>query len=568
MLAVLVPALAGAAGAHGTVAATCPAAAPAGVSPGAIDAALRSGRDVWGERLLAAPGGPTYAGARQYLGPLVLARAAGRTPLTDSGAAYLPFGVPTGARGAAAGVALHLADGSAIVARRVGGPSLTVSVGPDGGERYGSCRGRLAEPQLAEGWLPILETRYVDGAGVRYRQESFTARQRVGPAELRPVERRHARRTRRRRARSCASPAARSPCRLDARGRSPSRGRSARTRVALADDAAYDAARDRLVGYWKGRLAEGMTVDVPERRVADAAKALLVQDLLLTWRYSIGNAYEEFSFPEGVDVAQVLGEQGFEDVARAILRTALTRPNTAYPNWKMGEKLLGSATHYRLFHDRAYLAGATPELRGYVARIGRQIDASPTGLLGRERYSSDIHDPVYGLHSQAVVWAGLRGMADAWQQTGQPQLAARCRALAARLEAGLRKAVRESQRRLPDGSLFVPVRLLGDEAPYGSLVEARAGSYWNLVMPYALASGLFAPGRRRGERASGATCSCTARACSGWSARAPTRCTAATRRSPSPAPTRSTGSTRRASSPTAARRTSSCSACTASSPRR
>ena len=53
----------------------------------------------------------------------------------------------------------------------------------------------------------------------------------------------------------------------------------------------------------------------------DAARALLVQNLLLTWRYSIGNPYEEFSFPEGVDVAQVLGEQGFEDVARAILRT-------------------------------------------------------------------------------------------------------------------------------------------------------------------------------------------------------------------------------------------------------
>ena len=168
-----------------------------------------------------------------------------------------------------------------------------------------------------------------------------------------------------------------------------------------------------------------MTVDVPEPRVLDAARALLVQDLLLTWRYSIGNAYEEFSFPEGVDVAQVLGEQGFEDVARAILRTSLTRPNTAYPNWKMGEKLLGSATHYPLFRDAPTSPPRRRRSRGYVATLGRQIDASPTGLLGRERYSSDIHDPVYGLHSQAVVWAGLRGMAEAWAQTGQPALARR-----------------------------------------------------------------------------------------------------------------------------------------------
>ena len=38
------------------------------------------------------------------------------------------------------------------------------------------------------------------------------------------------------------------------------------------------------------------------------------------------------------------------------------------------------------------------------------------------------------------------------------------------------------------------MHLLDGERPYASLTEARLGSYWNLVMPYALASGLFAPG--------------------------------------------------------------------------
>ena len=50
-----------------------------------------------------------------------------------------------------------------------------------------------------------------------------------------------------------------------------------------------------------------------------------------------------------------------------------------------------------------------------------------------------------------------------------------------------------SQRRLPDGSLFLPARLIDGERPYGSLTEARLGSYWNLVAPYALASGLIRP---------------------------------------------------------------------------
>jgi hypothetical protein len=497
VLAVLVPALAGSAGAGGSVTAGCAPPAAEGVSAGAIDAALRAGRDVWGERLLAAPGGPTLAGARQYLGPLVLARAAGRSSLTTSGVAYLPFGVPVGVRGAANGVALHLTDGSEILARRVGGPSLRVSVGANGGEAYGSCRRRLAGAELADGWLPILETSYVDGAGVRYRQESFTARGETGLTSY----------VRLAADTSAARGAARAIVRFPGGSISvPIRGSRTFTvswpvgskRAGLGDAGSYDTARASLVRYWQGRLAEGMAVDVPERPVMDAARALRVQDLLLTWRYSIGNAYEEFSFPEGVDVAQVLGEQGYEDVARAILRTSLTRSNEGYPNWKMGEKLLGSATHFRLFRDRAYLTGATPALRGYVATLGRQIDASATGLLGRERYSSDIHDPVYGLHSQAVVWAGLRGMADAWAQSGQTALAARCRSLAARLAAGLRRAVLDSQRRLPDGSLFVPVRLLGDEEPYASLMEARAGSYWNLVMPYALAARLLSPEQEAG----------------------------------------------------------------------
>jgi len=35
------------------------------------------------------------------------------------------------------------------------------------------------------------------------------------------------------------------------------------------------------------------------------------------------------------------------------------------------------------------------------------------------------------------------------------------------------------------------MRLLDDEPPYRSVVESRSGSYWNLVAPYALASGLL-----------------------------------------------------------------------------
>jgi hypothetical protein len=510
----------------GAASAGCPDPRAGSAYTARVMRTLASPRDVLGNALLASSSGPTYARARQFLSPLLLARASRGRPLTESGVYYLPFAQPLGAGGARS-VALHVADGSQILSQRVGGTSLTVDVGRDGGERYGSCLARLAPARLGDGYLPILQTAYTDADGVRYRQESFAARiaetdSLVTFVRLTADARRSAGAVRLRFTPSVRGLAA-GDGRLAKGGRAsllfgeggafdgsalsyavPAGStrtvvvawldRPSPTRPLVLDETRYADARRSVAEYWRRRLSEGTTFVVPERRVMDAERSLLIQNLGLTWRYSIGNGYEEFSFPESVDAAEVMSEYGFAAVARSMLRTSLTRSPTPYPNWKMGEKLLGSALQYRLLRDRAFVEQVTPVLRRYVATLGRQIRADRRGLLRRERYSSDIPDSVYGLHSQAVVWQGLRLMGLVWEETGHGALATACRGLAAKLEAGLRGAVRDSQRRLPDGSLFVPVRLLDGEPPYDSLTESRAGSYWNLVMPYALASGLFAPG--------------------------------------------------------------------------
>lgn len=452
--------------------------------------ALGSGPDLWGNRLLAAPGGPTLAAARRFLPPLRFARARGGARLTASGVYYLPFSDGPGR------AALHVADGSRIYSGSTDGPSLGIAVG---GRPFDSCR-----PRLAGGWLPILEAHTGTHA-----EESFAGRipgtnatasfiRVAGPGPIRFTP--------------SASGLHRSGnalvlggkvyavfsagARFDGRTLGYRRGpavvawllRPAAVRP-FDPAAAYAGARASLEAYWRGRLDAGAQIEVPERYVEDALHAVLVQNLELTWRYSIGNAYEEFSFPESVDGAAVLAEYGFANVARSMLRTSFTRSPTPYPQWKMGERLLASALYGRLFPDDPYLAQATPVLRRYVDELEHALGSN--GLLARERYSSDIPDSVYGLHSQAVVWQGLREMAAVWARRGQPSLAARAHSLAARLGAGVRRAVRSSETRLPDGSLFLPVRLRDREPPYDSVVESRAGSYWNLVAPYALASGLL-----------------------------------------------------------------------------
>ena len=371
----------------------------------------------------------------------------------------MPFGQPLGARGAGS-VALHVADGSQVIAERVGGRRLTVFVGAKGRERYGSCLARLGAARLASGYQPIMTTTYTDASRVRYRQESFAAQaSETGSlvsfirldidargASAKAVQLR-------------LKPSVRQLRRALAfsRGGTVKRNvltyrikRGTRRTVYLAwinypgrrtlavDAGRYDRARRAVAAYWNGRLREGTEITVPERRVNDAYRNLLIQNLLLTWRYSIGNPYEQFSFPEGVDVAEVMGELGYAGVARSIMRTSLTRKDVPYPNWKMGKRLVGSALHYRLTRDRAYIEGATPTLRRYVDELGRQIGSSGTGLLGRERYSSDIPDEVLGLHSQATVWQGLWAMSRVWADVGNAELARRCEALAKRLEAGIR----------------------------------------------------------------------------------------------------------------------------------
>jgi pimeloyl-ACP methyl ester carboxylesterase len=458
--------------------------------------ALRSGQDLWGNELLAARGGPTYASARRYLPPLLYARAPGRQPLTASGIYYLPFAQPQGVQGAGT-VALHVADGSQVISNRVGERALTVSVGRQGKERYGACVRRLTPARLAGGYLPILQTAYVDAAGGRYTQESFATRDdRSGLTSFVKVGVD---------ARATSVRVRFTSSTGSSRSYRVARGTTLtlyvgwlvdprRSRIVPVDEARYDKARGAVAAYWDRLLAQGAQIQVPEQRVNDALRNLLIQNLTLTYRYSIGNPYEQFSFPEGVDVAQVMAELGYPAISRSILRTSLTRKPTPYANWKMGEKLVGSALHYRLFRDGAYVRHATPRLRRYVEGLGRQITTGRSGLLDRERYSSDIPDAVYGLHSQAVVWQGLRAMGRVWRETGDTALARRSETLASQLENGLRRAVRASQRRLPDGSLFLPARLIDGEQPYGNLTEARLGSYWNLVMPYALASGIFRPG--------------------------------------------------------------------------
>ena len=491
-----------------------------------VEQAVESNDDLWGSRLLRARGGPTYAEAKRFLAPLHGAVQWGGRPLTASGSYYLPFSFPFTSYGSTV-YALHVADGSEIITRWTDGPSLSVYVG-GGKERYGSCAARLGPARLAEGYLPVLETSYTDAGGVHYRQESFVgraygkkygARSVISFVKL-DVDARRAARGAVVRLVPWRLLTHSAPDRLALKGRTRlivsdgatfaggvvryqvPRGETqtiyaewlnqpSDARYVHANAAVYDKALSTVEGFWQSRLDQGASIEVPEPDVANAQRAILTQLIAYGWRYSIGNPYEELSYAESLDAAEVAAEYGFGSVSKSIIELALQRIRLRpwrFTAFRAGHILSTAALYYRLTHDREFLQRQTPALAHLVDRIASRQQRN--GRLAPEALSTDLeHTPVDSVSGQVEAIEGLLAIGRVWGSTGHAVFATRARALALSVDAALRPAVVQGSRRLPDGSLFVPDQL--PQRPFQRITASRDGSYWNLVMPYAFSSGWF-----------------------------------------------------------------------------
>ncbi|ADB53531.1 hypothetical protein Cwoe_5122 [Conexibacter woesei DSM 14684] len=498
-----------------------------------VETAMRSKPDVWGNALMASASGPTYDNVKDYLLPLrYVGSPAGMSgnQLTDSGVFYVAFGAP-GTDFSQPG-ALHVADGSQVVSRAANGRRATVYVGGAGArERFGLCEARLQEPALADGHQPVLQTDYVDADGVQYRQESFVAHlpSTSTPASFVKIT-----------AQRGSSALGATDLRIatgdtalvdaggsltsggnvvmyDGAGWTLESGSQLRARVDLsdglphslyfvrpvnpatpttftADATSYATALAGLKSAWNTKLASGATYDVPEQRVMDAQRNLLIQNLQLGWRYSYGNAYESFYQPESSSAVQRLGEYGFTTEARAGLQALVgMSKGTGYPNWERGEKLSHAAAYWFLTGDTAFIRANTATYASYMAAMAAERARDPNGLLPKEFEGGDIPTRIYGTHTQTVGWRGMRDMALVWRLIGERSLAATYEPEAAAFGRALRTAI-DSSKRTVGRSTFIPHDLLSGELPFDPVTGTKIGSYWNLLHPYALASGIFTPG--------------------------------------------------------------------------
>ena len=493
--------------------------------PTTLDEVLASERDLWGEAALLDPDGPSYDSLADLLPPL---------RYVDATFRHYPIVMcPPGAERKARLVS----NGSAINAKaelrkwKDFGYPVTFRVGRDG-EVFGHDLDRLDGPRYVEGYLPIVLNRYRHDGAV-YEQEVFAScepgfaehavvfvrftlvggsRGRVS-AHIRvwgPLERSNDR---------VADPDGQVYLWLDpnwtpvtvpqnrhvvhlAPGQSVFLAVFSESKAlepsARLTPAVYEEQRAACLRRWMTLLQRGFQLDVPERRVADAWRALIVGTFACakgdSLNYSAGNAYERQYVAECGDAVRALLLYGFRDEARGMLRPLLEHvesvPGKKISFHNTGFRLQLLAHYFWLTGDDDFILTHRERWRQDAESI-LQHREDATGLLPRENYAGDIFDQVYSLNTNSCCWRGLRDLAAVLREIGQED-AERFDREAAEFRRAILSAVAKSERRDVDPP-FIPNALLGEEEPYGAITESEMGSYWNLIMPYVLGSGVFAP---------------------------------------------------------------------------
>ena len=453
-----------------------------------LDGALAARRDILGERLIASRDGPGAAAVQRLL-PAALVRAGTRRCAADAFRRLLPHvripAEPLRRQGLRAPRRRRELDRHA--ARRRSPASRSSSV--NGRELYGSCLARLGAPRLARGWLPILRTTYVDARGVRYAQESFagrapdvrslvsfvrltvdTRRRTSATAVVRFVafpgqscQARH-RRARHARARRRPQPRARRAVTPTSPGCTvPGAAQSRR------DPASYRRRPPRDAAVLGSRTGRGVVLHIPERRVLDAERSLLVHQRMLTWRYSVGNPVR------GALVRRGARRRAGHGRVRPRRRVGCDPAIRARGSCPRGTRAGAPAQCSLAAADQFRLSGDPHVSRGQDARARRQRCAASHGQLHRRRsagpsrprgFSSDVRPAWSGsTGSRSRGRACLRSLAPG---RASDTLASRRERRWQRRASSRRCARRFAPRNdgSRDGSLFVPARLLDGGSPF------------------------------------------------------------------------------------------------------
>jgi hypothetical protein len=480
-------------------------------------------KDVWGAASLSAPSGPSYEFFRALLPPLCYVN-------TE----FRHYPIVLSAPAAAAKIR-WVSNGSAINARankkpmwRELGYPVAFYVG-EKGERFGEDLERLEGPGYAGGFLPIVEIAYRH-EGTRYKQEVFASCNEALAAGGAALVRFTA-----------GDSPGRVTAEVDTEGpllwvagvlrdkqdrvlvqgddrwrwddarhtlqAELATGQSAALAVysqPLADgppafsEQTYEAERAVCVKRWQALLDRGARFEVPEPIVQNAWKSLVIGNFMIAvgdrMHYSAGNAYYHLYEAECGDAVRAMMQYGHLIDARRMIGPLLAFDRAATRFHVAGHKLQLLADYYWATRDADFLREKREAW--HAVELIRSNRQASNGLLPADNYAGDIKQQVLSLNSNANCWRGLRDMAAVLADMGEENTAAELRQYCHNFRSAIHDAVAKSERREVQPP-FIPLALLSDESPYDPLTATRLGSYYDLMAPYVIGSGVFPPGSER-----------------------------------------------------------------------
>jgi hypothetical protein len=276
--------------------------------------------------------------------------------------------------------------------------------------------------------------------------------------------------------------------------------------------ASYASEREKCASTWRNILGQGMNVETPEPLVNNAWRHLLVQNFELIngdrIHYSHGNQYDKIYEAEGSDATLAMMVWGFEKDARRLIVPMMDFTRKGLEFHQAGFKLNDVCRYFWQTRDtnfvQAMRSWSKPEryqtspkekISGWESEAKR-LDVNRTGehgLFPKEQYCGDIHTPVQTLNANSKAWRAMRDLSAVLAEVGDKTEAEHY----AQVAREFRKTVLTAIEKSVDRSVtppFVPIALYTNEPVHDPICDVRIGSYWNIIIGYTIASGIFPAG--------------------------------------------------------------------------
>ncbi|MDB6059806.1 MAG: hypothetical protein JWO95_3650 [Verrucomicrobiales bacterium] len=257
----------------------------------------------------------------------------------------------------------------------------------------------------------------------------------------------------------------------------------------------YAKDRETCAQTWREILGQGMNVETPEPVVNNAWRHLLVQNFELIngdkMKYSTGNSYDGLYEAEGSDAALAMMVWGFESDTKRLMGPLFDFTRKGLEYHQAGFKLNDICRYYWQTRDASIFKDFDVRWRKEADRLDKHRTGAH-GLFPEEQYCGDVHTRCQSLNVNSKAWRGLRDLGAALETIGNPE-GAHYTQTATEFRPKVLQAVRESAIRTTTPP-FVPMALYTNEGPHDPITQVRIGGYWNIIIGYTIASGVFPVG--------------------------------------------------------------------------